>query len=112
MGQLQRQLSLPGSSFHQGQRTIASGGQFAEPGGNLTQQQGSEIRPQGGGGGEIPPRANPQQATAVGAMNWIVQHPVHVSAEWHGATGGLEAWQKPGRNGHAAASYSGRMLVY
>ena len=91
LGQLQRQLSLPWSGFHQGQRTIASGGQFAEPGGNLAQQQGGEIRPQGGGGGEIPPRPNPQQATAVGAVNRIVQHPVHVGAEGHGAAGRLES---------------------
>ena len=115
LSQIPGQIAFSGAGFHQGQggRGLLNP-QLLQPLGQLGRQQGREIRPQGGRGGEITAGAHPELAGAVGPVLRIMQGPIHVGGEAHRAAGQLQAFRQPGGSwvgGHGGRHSSGRMLA-
>ena len=92
--ELEGELAFPWAGLDQGPGAVAW--LVLEPLQKLRQQELGEVRSQGRGGGEVTRRPHLQASRPIGPMAGIVQRPVHVGAEGHPATGGLQPLHQPG----------------
>ena len=92
-GQLQGQLSLPGTGLHQGKGTRTK---LQQPVHQLGSQEAGKTGPQARGGGEVAAGTNPQTPRSIGAMDGIMERPLHIGAEGHGTTRRHEPLHQPG----------------